>query len=210
MDASRLIKSWIRRKDDYTGPQYFHRENIGYMWKWYSMGKNKDYPTSGFAQNMNTRAFNIFTHDMIITYENDIPRGHIRITQNLGLQKIRLHWASIFLPRTEWLHMKMISHGDKPRLPNIWIRRKYDYTGPSYFYPEHKNYIWKWYSMKTNQDYSRLGFLENTSTLGLGVCAQNMRITFGNNIPWGQIKITQHLGSQKIILHWATRFIPII
>ena len=101
VDASRLLKSWIRRKDDYTGPQPFHRENIGYMWKWYSIGKNEDYPTSGFAQNMNTRAFNIFTHDMIITYENDIPRGHIRITQNLGLQKIRLHWASIFLPRTE-------------------------------------------------------------------------------------------------------------
>ena len=90
-----------------------------------------------------TRGLNICTHDMRITYENDISRGHIKITQHLDSQKIRLHWASIFLPRTYWLHMKMISHGDKTRLPNIWIRRKYDFTGPPYLYTKHNGYTWK-------------------------------------------------------------------
>ena len=52
--------------------------------------------------------------------------------------------------------------------------------------------------MGTNQDYSKTGFAENTNTLGLNICTQNMRITYENDFPWGQIKITQILDSQKI------------
>ena len=62
--------------------------------------------------------------------------------------------------------------------------------------------------MRTNQDYSKSGSAENTITLGLNICAQNMRITYENDIPWGQTKITQNLDSQEIRLHWATIFVP--
>ena len=43
--------------------------------------------------------------------------------------------------KTWGLHMEMVFHGGKPRLLEIWIREKYDYTGPQYFYPEHTAYI---------------------------------------------------------------------
>ena len=63
----------------------------------------------------------------------------------------------------------MIFHGDKPRLPNIWIRRNYDYAA-------------------------------------LDICTQNIKVTYENNIPWGQTKITQSLGPQKMRLHLASIF----
>ena len=62
--------------------------------------------------------------------------------------------------------------------------------------------------MGTNQDYSKTGFAENTNTLGLSICTQNMRITYENDFPWGQIKITQILDSQKITLRWASIYAP--
>ena len=79
----------------------------------------------------------------MITCENDIPWGQAKITQHLGSQKIRLHRASIILPRTYELHVKMIPHGDKSRLLEIGILRKYEYTGPRCLYTEHEDYIWK-------------------------------------------------------------------
>jgi hypothetical protein len=62
--------------------------------------------------------------------------------------------------------------------------------------------------MGANQDYSKSGFAENTITLGVNICTQNIRITYENDIPWGQIKLTQNLDSQKIRLHWASIFSP--
>ena len=96
-----------------------------------------------------------------------------------------------------------VTHGDGipwggPRLFKVWIHGKYDYAGRQHLHTKHKNDIWKWYSIGTNQDYSKTGFAENTNTLGLSICTQNMRITYENDFPWGQIKITQILDSQKI------------
>ena len=51
--------------------------------------------------------------------------------------------------------------------------------------------------MATDQDNSKCGILEHTITLGLNMCVQNMMIAYGNDIPWGQIKITQHLDSHE-------------
>ena len=150
-----------------------------------------------------TLGLSVCTQNMGITYGNNIPRGQLKITQNLDSKKIRWHWtticapdkseymwkwysiwknqncptsgkrlrrASIFAHTTCELRMKMISHGDISRLLNIWIRRKYDYTGPRYFHPANTDYIWKWYSMGTKQDYPLFGFAENTIPLGLHIC----------------------------------------
>ena len=43
--------------------------------------------------------------------------------------------------------------------------------------------------MRTSQDYSKSGSAENTITLGLNICAQNIRITYENNIPWGNSRL---------------------
>ena len=91
-------------------------------------GATQDYPTSGFAENAITQGLNIFTQHIMVTYESDITRGQTKITEILDSQKITLHWTTIFVPKTLGLHMKKISHGDRSRLPNIWIRRKYDFT----------------------------------------------------------------------------------
>ena len=45
--------------------------------------------------------------------------------------------------------------------------------------------------MGTSQDYPTSGFAENTITPGLHNFAQNIRITYENDTPWGQIKITR-------------------
>jgi hypothetical protein len=42
----------------------------------------------------------VFTENMKVTYENDTPWGQVEITQNLDSHTIKLHWASIFVPRT--------------------------------------------------------------------------------------------------------------
>ena len=124
-------------------------------------GATQDYPTSGFAENVITQGFNIFTQHIMVTYESDITRGQTKITEILDSHKITLHWTTIFVPRTSGLHMKKIAHGDRSRLPNIWIRRKYDFT------------------------------------LGHHNFTQNILITYGNDIPWGQIAITQNMDSWK-------------
>ena len=64
------------------------------------MGTNHDYSKSGIAENAITMGVNICTHHIRVTYENDIPRGEIKITQNLVWLEIRLHWDSIFVPDT--------------------------------------------------------------------------------------------------------------
>ena len=138
----------------------------------------------------------------------------------------------------------MIPHGDKPRLRNIWIRNTYDYTGPHYLYPGHKDYIRKWYCMGTKQDYPTSGFAETTITLPSifvprtlrlhmkiifhgdkprllrawvrrkcdytwpQYLRQNMRIAYGNGIPWGQTKVTRNLDSREIRLHWTAICYP--
>jgi hypothetical protein len=51
--------------------------------------------------------------------------------------------------------------------------------------------------MATDQDNSKCGILEHTITLGLNMCARDMMIAYGNDIPWGQIKITQNLDSHE-------------
>jgi hypothetical protein len=84
----------------------------------------QDYSKSGFTENTITLGVNTCTQNIKITYENGIPWWQIKIIQKLGPQNIRIHWVSIFVPRTCGLHMKMISHGDKSRLPKYWIRRK--------------------------------------------------------------------------------------
>ena len=75
------------------------------------MGTYQDYSKSGFTENTITLGLNMFTQNIRITYENDIPCGQIKITQNLDSHKIRLHWASTCVPRKYGLHMKMIFHG---------------------------------------------------------------------------------------------------
>jgi hypothetical protein len=55
--------------------------------------------------------------------------------------------------------------------------------------------------MGTDQDYPTSGFAENKITLGHKVYTHNIKMPCGNCIPWGQIKITQNLDSQKIRLH---------
>ena len=89
-----------------------------------SHGAGQDYSKSGFAKNTNTLGVNTWKQNIKITYENGIPLGQTKIIQKLGLQKIRIHWDLIFVPKTYGLHMKMISHGDKSRLLKSWIRRK--------------------------------------------------------------------------------------
>ena len=42
-----------------------------------------------------------------------------------------------------------------------------------------------------DQDYRNSELAENTITLGLNTCGQNIRITYENDIPAGQIKITE-------------------
>jgi len=42
---------------------------------------------------------NMCTRHIKITYANGIPCVQIKISQNLELQKIRLHWATIFVPK---------------------------------------------------------------------------------------------------------------
>ena len=53
--------------------------------------------------------------------------------------------------------------------------------------------------MAINQDRSKSGILKHTITLGLNMCARDMMIAYGNDIPWGQIKITQNLDSHESI-----------
>ena len=60
--------------------------------------------------------------------------------------------------------------------------------------------------MSTHQDYLNCGFAENTIALGRNICTQNIGVTYEYDIPWGQIKITQHLGSQKIMLRRTSIF----
>ena len=55
----------------------------------------------------------------------------------------------------------------------------------------------------TRRDYSKSRFAENKITWGLIIFTQNMNITYENDIPWGQIKIIQIRGPQKIRLHWT-------
>ena len=136
------------------------------------METDQDYSKSGPAEKTITLYLNIFTQNMRATHGNNIPRGHIKITQNLESQKMRLQLASRFVPGTCGLHMRMISYGG-------------------------------------NQDYAKSGFAKNKITLGLDICPQIMGITYGHDILWGQIKITQHLGLQKMRLHKATIFVPI-
>ena len=88
------------------------------------MGTYQDYSTFGFAENTITLSLDIFTPQMLITYENHIPWGQNKITQYLDSQKIRFHWASIFVHKTQWLHMKIIFHGDTSRLLEIWVVRE--------------------------------------------------------------------------------------
>ena len=54
--------------------------------------------------------------------------------------------------------------------------------------------------MITHQDYLNSGFAENTIALDRNICTLNIGVTYEYDIPWGQIKITQHLGSHKIRL----------
>ena len=97
-------------------------------------GAGQDYSKSGFTENTITLGVNTCTQNIKITYENGIPWGQTKIIQKLGSQKIRIHWVSIFVPRTCGLHMKMIFHVDRSRLRKIWSCRKYVYTGPQYLY----------------------------------------------------------------------------
>ena len=53
------------------------------------------------------------------------------------------------------------------------------------------------YPMTADQDYSKSGFAENTITLGVNMCTHNIKITYENDIPCGQIRITQNLDSQQ-------------
>ena len=59
--------------------------------------------------------------------------------------------------------------------------------------------------MWTDQDYAKSGFALNNITLGLNICTLNIKVTYENDIPLGQmIKITQNLDSQgnNIILDY--------
>ena len=59
---------------------------------------------------------------------------------------------------------------------------------------------------ENDQDYRNSGFAENNITLDHNICTQNIGITYEKDIPWGQIKITQHLDSQKIRFYTGPRY----
>ena len=101
------------------------------------MGTDQYYPKAGFAENKVTLGSQYFytTRNITITHGKNIPWKQTTSTQNLDSHNITLHWATIFVPNTSGLHMGMIFHGYKSRLLKIWIRRKYDYTGPQYVRP---------------------------------------------------------------------------
>jgi hypothetical protein len=63
--------------------------------------------------------------------------------------------------------------------------------------------------MWTDQNYAKSGFALKNITLGLNICTLNIKITYENDIPLGQMmKIVQNLDSQKITLHWITICVP--
>ena len=72
---------WLR------GAYYLYPEHAGYIWKWYSMWANQNYPTSGSAENKITLGLHNFTQNILITYVNDIPWGQIAITPNMDSWK---------------------------------------------------------------------------------------------------------------------------
>ena len=102
-------------------------------------------------------------------------------------------------------NMKITYENDIPwgrsRLPNIWIRRNYDYTGLNICTQNikvtHGNNVPRGH-IKITQN---LDSQKKNITLDTG--AQNIQITWTNDIPWGQIKMTNNLDSQKIQLHWV-------
>ena len=93
------------------------------------MTTHQDYLNSGFAENTIPLDRYICTQNIGVTYEYDIPWRQIKIIQHLVSQKIRLRRTSILSIRT--------LHEDRPRLLEIFMRRKYDYAGPHCLYPEH-------------------------------------------------------------------------
>ena len=54
----------------------------------------------------------------------------------------------------------------------------------------------------------KISIRRNKITLGRNICTQNMKVTYENDIPWTQFKITHNLDSQKIKLRWASIIAP--
>ena len=145
------------------------------------MGTDQDYSKSGPAENTITLDLNIFTQNMKATHGNDIPPGHIKITQNLESQKMQLQLASRFVPGTWGVTYENDILRGKSRLLKIWVCKKKKYTGAQYFSPNHGDCIWTRYSIGAIQHYPTSG--ENAITQNVNICTHRITVTYENIIP---------------------------
>jgi hypothetical protein len=201
---SRLLKIWIRRKNDHTGPRYVFTQNIKV-----THGNNVPRGHIKITQNLDSQKKNITldtgAQNIQITWTNDIPWGQIKMTNNLDSQKIQLHWVPNIFTR----NMK-IAYGSYIQRGHIKINQNLDSLetrlhGASGFLPKAcglhmemishgdrsrlvKIWIRRIYNY-TRRQYLYSRFAKNTITLGLNICTQSMMITYGHDILWRQIKI---------------------